>query len=579
MIKSFKKNKKITPSLALKQQGPKLVPTHVLINKNIFLLFQIPKKVIKALYDYEPQGPGELKFSKGDFFHVLSEDDLNTNKEWYEATNPITNSRGMVPVSYFHAFDKKPVITTTSVASTESKVPKNLTLKETSTLHVVSLYKFKGERDDELDIEAGENLIVYAHYNYEWFIAKPIDRLGGLGLVPISYVKIINLLNSSAFKVDYHNSKTDLIEILNNFKIPTIDEWKEQTRKYKDSIIKLNTLNQLNTNLLEGNINYDVSKSQKHELSPHITEVSVNSYLLYYGRYQYLITAHFFDGKIRYLYRYYQDFYNLQVSLLDSFPNESGKIEGSKKIIPSIPGPLINLDDSVSKIRCEKLNKYLKSLIALPSHISKSDVVSNFFEVLRNGFDREFIDLNNLKTLQKFKNNQNMLLKEGLTQHSSLNLLFKKSRNSMDLTYGDFSTSKFRDSSYKNTSNDVNLTSETSLNHFSQIFDSKINKVKVKFFYEDDIFVMLVQSNLKLISLKKKLQIKLGLDNSQDVNNCKSIRVYLKNDFDNLVGENKNNFYESTDTLKQTLNEIEITDDEKFQSILNDRTKLLIQTD
>ncbi|CAG8635974.1 1593_t:CDS:1, partial [Acaulospora morrowiae] len=29
-----------------------------------------PKKVIKALYDYEANAPHELSFSKGDFFHV-----------------------------------------------------------------------------------------------------------------------------------------------------------------------------------------------------------------------------------------------------------------------------------------------------------------------------------------------------------------------------------------------------------------------------------------------------------------------------------------------------------------------------
>ncbi|CEL02375.1 Putative NADPH oxidase [Aspergillus calidoustus] len=40
-----------------------------------------PKKVIKALYDYQPE-PGntqELAFSKGDFFHVISRED---NLDW-----------------------------------------------------------------------------------------------------------------------------------------------------------------------------------------------------------------------------------------------------------------------------------------------------------------------------------------------------------------------------------------------------------------------------------------------------------------------------------------------------------------
>ncbi|CAG8847103.1 15338_t:CDS:1, partial [Racocetra persica] len=37
-----------------------------------------PKKVIKALYDYTAKGQKELSFSKGDFFHVVdNEDDPN----------------------------------------------------------------------------------------------------------------------------------------------------------------------------------------------------------------------------------------------------------------------------------------------------------------------------------------------------------------------------------------------------------------------------------------------------------------------------------------------------------------------
>ena len=61
------------------------------------------------------------------------------------------------------------------------------------TLYAVTLYEFKAERDDELDIMPNENLIICAHHDYEWFIAKPINRLGGPGLVPVSYVKIIDL--------------------------------------------------------------------------------------------------------------------------------------------------------------------------------------------------------------------------------------------------------------------------------------------------------------------------------------------------------------------------------------------------
>lgn len=63
-----------------------------------------PKKVIKALYDYQAQSPNELSFSRGDFFLVTGAE--GESSSFYEAFNPITNSRGVVPVPYFQILEK-----------------------------------------------------------------------------------------------------------------------------------------------------------------------------------------------------------------------------------------------------------------------------------------------------------------------------------------------------------------------------------------------------------------------------------------------------------------------------------------
>ena len=63
-----------------------------------------PKKVIRALADHRPQAPHELSFAKGDFFHVINE--LNQGEGWYEATNPMTGARGLVPKAKFEEFSK-----------------------------------------------------------------------------------------------------------------------------------------------------------------------------------------------------------------------------------------------------------------------------------------------------------------------------------------------------------------------------------------------------------------------------------------------------------------------------------------
>ncbi|KAL1922325.1 uncharacterized protein VTP21DRAFT_9864 [Calcarisporiella thermophila] len=63
-----------------------------------------PQKVIKALCDHRAPHPerGELSFRQGDFFHVLHE----YNPYWYEASNPLTNVRGLVPAHYFQVVEK-----------------------------------------------------------------------------------------------------------------------------------------------------------------------------------------------------------------------------------------------------------------------------------------------------------------------------------------------------------------------------------------------------------------------------------------------------------------------------------------
>lgn len=73
-----------------------------------------PKKIIQALYDYRPQGPGELKFSKGDFLYVTGNEN---NDDWYEAYDPPSNMRGMVPVSYFEIVSRKDTIQTVPIHS------------------------------------------------------------------------------------------------------------------------------------------------------------------------------------------------------------------------------------------------------------------------------------------------------------------------------------------------------------------------------------------------------------------------------------------------------------------------------
>jgi tetratricopeptide (TPR) repeat protein len=51
-------------------------------------------------------------------------------------------------------------------------------------------YDFRAERPDELEAKAGEAVTIIAMSSPEWFVAKPIGRLGGAGLIPVSFVEV-----------------------------------------------------------------------------------------------------------------------------------------------------------------------------------------------------------------------------------------------------------------------------------------------------------------------------------------------------------------------------------------------------
>lgn len=566
MMKPFRRSKRLSNSLGSSKHSISRVTSTQYTNDELDLVLKSPKKVIKALYDYLPQGPGELRFNKGDFFHVLGDVETETAGEgWYEAANPATQQRGMVPMSHFEVFNRtRPSANAENGHSIEQSNPINAKLHHVAvggkpsnqTLYGVALYEFKAEREDELDIAPGENLVICAHHDYEWFIAKPITRLGGPGLVPALYIKIIDMMLSSRNL----QPDEDIVSVINHFKIPTVEQWKDLTARYQALSIPLGGhFSNSATTVVSSNSQYfqkDPLASNRSLLTltrTTIVEASVDSYHLEHGRYQYLVTARLSNGKTRYLYRFYQDFYDLQVKLLELFPYEAGKIENSRRIIPSIPGPLINVNDSISKLRREKLDYYLRNLIALPQHISRCEDVLALFEVTNNGFDKEVTDQVADRSSRPI-NQQSNSQQDRLSQYSTI------ARQTT-------STSPLLDSPLQRS------TSSSSTNLLHQAAPEKLAKVKVKFYYEDDIFVLLLPVNLRLQDLKTKLVRRLGLDSNGD---DATVYLFLKNDYDDFMDTNNATSEVLAPELRERLFTLEVDDDTKFHGVLYDKCKVVI---
>ena len=216
--------------------------------------------MIKALYDYtpDPDNTQELGFAKGDFFHVISRED---DENWYEACNPlIPSARGLVPVTYFEIIGKTERQSAGSAASGASNViPHDSGYSEKAShnrqesaaaarkqghnrvssmgkgsgamVYGVVQYDFNAERPDELEAKQGEAIIVIAQSNPEWFVAKPIGRLGGPGLIPVSFIEIRDMSTGQAVP--------DAQGAVTRAGVPKVEEWKKMAADYKNSSITL----------------------------------------------------------------------------------------------------------------------------------------------------------------------------------------------------------------------------------------------------------------------------------------------------------------------------------------------------
>ncbi|KAI8363586.1 hypothetical protein B0O80DRAFT_17193 [Mortierella sp. GBAus27b] len=234
-----------------------------------------PRKVIKALYDYNSPQPEELSFSKGDFFHVVGNED---DEDWYEACNPVTGARGYVPVTYFQILEKtgqtgqpqpqqqrqrnsnqsledsghdsgtftEPYNYYPQKQQQQQQQPhaqhsqnqpnggakSGASLPKCQPLYGIVLYDFAAERADELDCKAGDAILVIAQSNEEWYVAKPIGRLGGPGLIPVSFIEIRDMVSGKPINVPEMLRQTGTV-------LPRVDEWKKQTMEYKANSIPL----------------------------------------------------------------------------------------------------------------------------------------------------------------------------------------------------------------------------------------------------------------------------------------------------------------------------------------------------
>lgn len=451
-----------------------------------------PDRAVKALHTYHSKGPRELSFNKGDFFYVIGE-----QGEWFEVANPATEQEGIVLKKYFEVIGKRSS-TPGSMLSRNSSVSSGPA--KLGSLYAIVLYDFKAEKPDELTAYAGENLFICAHHNYEWFIAKPIGRLGGPGLVPVSFVSIIDIATGYA-------TGNDIVDDINSSNLPTVQEWKANVAKYKASNIALGQIEHNNYDIYGSNHASMVSISSGTD---RVVRASVDMFGLENEKYWFGVTCETASGKSRKLKRYYQDFYDLQVQLLDKFPAESGKLRDSsgqwtKRIIPYIPGPVPYVTESITLKRKEDLNVYVQQLIQLPDYISSSNLLEHLFQVRDNGYDLE----TDTHSAGEYTSPKGAIQSEGSTSvrtSKDTTSSGRMSGNGSNLNaYAEDSTLTGEELKIYDKFSELSISSSKPRSRPPSTLPPPIKPIKIKFYYKDDIFALLLNENVSLEEVREKV--------------------------------------------------------------------------
>lgn len=274
-------------------------------------------------------------------------------------------------------------------------------------------YDFVAERPDELDAKEGEAIIVIAQSNPEWFVAKPITRLGGPGLIPVSFIEIRDMTTGKAVE--------DPLAAVQQAGIPRVEEWKKMAAEYKNTSIPLGSVSSSQQQQAQGlaqgmdrmslqsshqnsqdgyghqrsQSNYGFQQQQAQGLFAPV-RAAVPKYIFADEKFHFVVECKLTNNTHWDLSRIYEDFYELQINLINAFPEEAGSVPGKARTLPYMPGPVKFVTDNITEGRRENLDQYLRELLGMAQHIICSSLVRNFFAPREGDYevDPSVADLN-----------------------------------------------------------------------------------------------------------------------------------------------------------------------------------------
>ena len=258
----------------------------------------------------------------------------------------------------------------------------------TQVFYAIVQHDFIAERPDELDAKRGDAITVVAQSNREWFVAKPIGRLGRPGLIPVSFVEIHDPTTGKVIE--------DVDNLIDRGDLPKVEEWKRAMLNYKQNSIALGVIDAPVKSPMTSGLhppspmtpypqqpqNPPAPAAPPRAPSPDclpegiLLSADVVSFHYEMEEYWFRIDAVYQPynrpGQIRLppsknliLFRVYNDFYDFQVSLLEAFPREAGRHPPEPRTLPYMPGPAQDVDDELTATRRVELDEYIHSICNL----------------------------------------------------------------------------------------------------------------------------------------------------------------------------------------------------------------------
>ncbi|ODV96171.1 hypothetical protein PACTADRAFT_2466 [Pachysolen tannophilus NRRL Y-2460] len=270
------------------------------------------------------------------------------------------------------------ILTPSPVESFKKKYGSNSS-SQLQPVILISKYKFQAYNSRELTIDANEPLKLISRQGDGWLLVTPIGRLGVPGLVPASYCKAVNFENNSILDDDWliKNQYSSSINNQENNQIqentPTSQmsqynynynksESNTSANSDRDTLLPNPLPSSPISSIKSSSPSISIQKDMIDNLNL-ISSISINSFSSHNDRYWYKIDFKLKNGKMNFLCRYYQDFYNLHLSLFDHFSSMNNFFFLQK--LPSLPEPIQRPNSSRLLKRCSDLNDYIQNLIEI----------------------------------------------------------------------------------------------------------------------------------------------------------------------------------------------------------------------